>query len=58
MMAKTDTREKELVTFLFDGFCEITLNNLQALYESERTHLKIVFAKGKLPNYDQEEFYP
>ena len=43
-MQTTDTRQKELVTFLFDGFCEIVLNNLQALYESEKTYLKIVFA--------------
>ena len=64
----TDKVEKELATHLFDGFGEIMLNNLQALYEAERAYLRIVFAKGSKkandggvsddPKYLDNVFYP
>ena len=66
--SSTDKVEKELATYLFDGFGEIMLNNLQALYEAERAYLRIVFAKGSKkandggvsndPKYLDNVFYP
>ena len=39
-LASTKTgRDKEIVQYLFDGFAYILLNNMQALYESERAYL-------------------
>ena len=40
-----DKREKEIATFIFDGFSEIMLNNMQALFEGERSYLKLIFSK-------------
>ena len=64
---KTD-REKEIVDFLFDGFSQILLNNIQALFEAEQANLDIVFKYENLPSGDddttqkadylQKTFYP
>ena len=60
MTALSDKQEKEMTTYLFDGFGEVMLNNMQALFEAEGAHLKILFARGghANPNYLQETFYP
>ena len=54
--------DKELVLYIFDGFCTVLLNNLKALYESERAHLAFIFEcraqKDADGNYVQRTFYP
>ena len=40
-------QEKEIVQHIFDGFAYILLNNMQALYESERAYLNLVFQNAK-----------
>mmetsp|Transcript_2276 Transcript_2276/g.2955 ORF Transcript_2276/g.2955 Transcript_2276/m.2955 type:complete len:95 (+) Transcript_2276:138-422(+) len=64
LVAKSEGREKEMLTFIFDCFSKILLNNLSALYESERAYLDIVFACDKklqttsASDYVQKEYYP
>ena len=56
-----DQREREMYIFIFDNFAKILLNNLNALYQSDRAYLDIVFEqkKNKLAKqYVQTEYYP
>lgn len=59
--SKTD-RERELAEYLFDGFSTVLLNNLKALFESERAHLAFIFEclpkNGTTAEYVQSTFYP
>lgn len=56
-------KQRNLLFYCLDGFLDILCNNMQALFESEKTTLKIVFATGctsaALPaDYLQKTFYP
>ena len=60
MTTLSDKQEQEMATYLFDGFSEVLLNNMQALFEAECAHLKILFSRGghSNPKYLQDTFYP
>lgn len=56
-------RERELYLFAFDGFAKILLNNMNALYQSEKCYLDIVFelrnkASTSASQFVQTEYYP
>ena len=55
---KATDQEKEICLFLFDGFRDILLNNLNALYESERQGLEILIRPETEGDYLQTTLYP
>ena len=55
-MSLKDKQQKDVATFVFNGFCEILLNNMNALYEGDKWYLDKLFATKRTTS-DLDDYY-